>query len=40
MENLGGKHACVTKPTCIYSQHIWIIDTVNCQQVTKDLEET
>lgn len=26
--------------TCINSQHIWIIDTINCQQVTKDLQET
>lgn len=26
--------------TCVDSQHIWIIDTINCQQVTEDLQET
>lgn len=24
--------------TCINSQHIWIINTINCQQVTQDLQ--
>lgn len=35
---LCGKHGWV-ELTCINSQHIWIIDTIDRQQVTKDLHE-
>lgn len=26
--------------TCVYCQHVWIIDTINSEQITKYLRET